>query len=209
MNNYVARTTDGKMIQKRTYVTDVGCGANDPAWQKDHSALVVPKVAVEWMKNGGDIEEMVRNHPDRMDFMKRIKVQRNHKLMWGTEQIQKISRYYVCGDAHGRPLSKVTPMTANQRQQCERTIAKHEKMIAETPPEKQHLKKYTNAVDQLSTNKLKLHSNGSTAMVDAGWNVQVCNRMTDAVFPINYDYYITEVRKLIAPIGYRGTQTSA
>jgi hypothetical protein len=33
--------------------------------------------------------------------------------------------------------------------------------------------------------------------VEKGWFVQVCNDMSDATLPINYEYYIQEVEKLL------------
>ena len=33
--------------------------------------------------------------------------------------------------------------------------------------------------------------------VESGWDVQVCNDIHDATLPINYDYYIQEVEKLV------------
>ena len=33
--------------------------------------------------------------------------------------------------------------------------------------------------------------------VEAGWNVQVCNDLDDATLPIDYEYYIKEVEKLV------------
>ena len=33
--------------------------------------------------------------------------------------------------------------------------------------------------------------------VESGWTVQVCNDIRDAVLPVNYDYYVKEVEKLV------------
>ena len=33
--------------------------------------------------------------------------------------------------------------------------------------------------------------------VESGWNVQVCNNIADATLPIDYDYYVKEVEKLV------------
>jgi hypothetical protein len=32
--------------------------------------------------------------------------------------------------------------------------------------------------------------------VESGWNVQVCNRIEDAVLPVDFTYYVNEVEKL-------------
>lgn len=33
--------------------------------------------------------------------------------------------------------------------------------------------------------------------IESGWDVQVCNDMRDAVLPVNFDYYVHEVEKLV------------
>jgi len=33
--------------------------------------------------------------------------------------------------------------------------------------------------------------------VEAGWNVQVCNNIADSVLPVDYEYYILEIEKLV------------
>jgi hypothetical protein len=33
--------------------------------------------------------------------------------------------------------------------------------------------------------------------VESGWNVQVCNRIEDAVLPVDFDYYVEQVEKLV------------
>ena len=33
--------------------------------------------------------------------------------------------------------------------------------------------------------------------VESGWTVQVCNDIADATLPVDYDYYIQEVEKLV------------
>ena len=36
--------------------------------------------------------------------------------------------------------------------------------------------------------------------VESGWTVCPCNNVTDAVLPINYDYYAAEIEKLVLPL---------
>ena len=33
--------------------------------------------------------------------------------------------------------------------------------------------------------------------VESGWNVQVCNRIEDATLPVDVDYYVNEIEKLV------------
>lgn len=37
--------------------------------------------------------------------------------------------------------------------------------------------------------------------VESGWGVQVCNNIKDAVLPIDFDYYVVEVEKLVLRMG--------
>ena len=36
--------------------------------------------------------------------------------------------------------------------------------------------------------------------IDVGWKVTVCNKIEDAIIPINYDYYIQRANDLITPL---------
>jgi hypothetical protein len=77
VNSYIAKSADG-------YVKRIGAYAHEtqrenPAtreikWNKDHSALVVPKAAEAEMVHGVPVREFVMNHADPFDFMLRSKV---------------------------------------------------------------------------------------------------------------------------------------
>lgn len=217
VNNYLAEYAgSGKLKHIGAYVSKKGPdNPQRPDWHKDMSAMVVPKVAVKYLTEGGDIEEMIRNHTDRMDFMLRAKVRRADKLLWGEEEVQHLTRYYVCDDSQGRYLSKQMIMTENQRAQCQTGIIKDEAKLAKYAQKlkdweaagKTHLASYIKTRDvmvprvteELNERKEQLRLGGRRTAIQAGYTVQVCNHMRDALFPVNVAYYASEVRKLVAP----------
>ena len=135
----------GKVKRKGRYEWDV-------EWHQNASALVVPKVAEQHLIHGAPIRQTIESWPDKMDFMLRVKVPRSSKLLWGGNQIQNTTRYYVSQGGH--PLTKVMPP------------------LAKKPGE------------------------WRTFAIEAGWTVQVCNDIRDAVAPVNFEYYINETEKL-------------
>lgn len=100
VNNYIAEGVDGSIKRKGAYEYERG-------YHQDHSALVVPKVAEQHLLHGADITHSVVLHDDILDFMLRTKIPRTSKLLYGDEQIQRISRYYVSNA--GKMLTKVMP----------------------------------------------------------------------------------------------------
>lgn len=100
VNNYIAEYDYGKVKRKGKYEFELG-------WHQNHSALVIPKAASEFLLNSVEPSEFLRNHDDGLDFLLRAKVPRTSRLMHGDREIQKISRYYVSNG--GCPLVKVMP----------------------------------------------------------------------------------------------------
>jgi len=113
VNNYIAEYTDGEVKRK-------GCYEYELPHHKNQSQMIVAKVAEAHLLHGADIRESVLFHDDIMDFMLRTKVPRSSRLLWGNEQSQNISRYYVSTD--GKPLTKIMPELANKPGSGERSI---------------------------------------------------------------------------------------
>jgi len=106
VNNYIAVKTKGGVKRKGAYEYE------DLGWHQDHSALVIPKAAESAMVYGKDIEQFIRNHGDKFDFMLRTKVDRKSSLVLVTEdgteiQQQNICRYYP--SKNGGKLVKIMP----------------------------------------------------------------------------------------------------
>lgn len=197
VNNYMAEKTDGSLKQIGAYVTELGPGASNPQWHKDHSAMVVPKVACRVLQHGGDVEDLLATWHDNMDFMMRQKVRRSDQLWWGDQEVQRTTRYYVCAPGFGAPMHKVMPFTAQRKAQTEASCVKLEQRIKDWEAAgKTHLKGYRCAVDDLAKKRKQLATGGGNTAVCAGHNVQVCNHMRDATAPVSIEYYAHEVRKL-------------
>lgn len=105
VNNYIAVYTDGKVKRKGAYEYD-GLG-----WHQNHGGLVIPMAAFNALVNGVDVEEYIRDHSDKWDFMLRTKVPRSSRLVLERNGIeipqQNICRYYVSED--GGALVKIMP----------------------------------------------------------------------------------------------------
>lgn len=158
VNSYIAVYEDGKIKRKGAYewkpVTEPG---GTLGWHQNHSALVVPKVAEQFLVHGKPIRETIENWPDLYDFMLRTKVPRSSYLTIEHDgkatQIQNTCRYYIAKGG-GRLFKWMPPLKGKQEW---RRIG-----------------------------------------VESGWGVQVCNRLSDAGrLPIDVDYYVREVEKLV------------
>ena len=157
VNNYIARYTNGKVKLKGAYVSD------ELGWHQNHSAKVIQMAAAAEMLEGVPIEEFIRNHKNKYDFLLRTKVPRSSSLVLLTPlddeglefeetKLQNICRYYACKD--GGKLVKVMP-----------------------PLE------------------------GSTEFrrigIDTDWNVKTCNNIEAFRWDVDYNYYISEAKKLV------------
>ncbi|MBG23739.1 MAG: hypothetical protein CMF22_10490 [Idiomarinaceae bacterium] len=129
-------------------------------WNKNHSALVIQKAAEHALVYGGDVEEFIRNHDDKFDFMLRTRVPRSSRLVSVDEDgveypEQNICRYYISDK--GKKLVKIMPPLPGK--DTERHIG-----------------------------------------IDTDWLVQTCNDISKFDWDINYDYYISEAKKLVDPL---------
>ena len=106
VNNYIVVYVDGKVKRKGAYQYE-GLG-----WHQDQGGLVIPMAAEAAMLHGTGIEEFVRSHKNKYDFMLRTKVPRSSKLvMIGADgedvPQQNICRFYACNA--GGELVKIMP----------------------------------------------------------------------------------------------------
>jgi len=102
VNNYIAGYINGDVKCKGAYEYNVD-------WSKNHSALIVPRVATQILLNGGNIKQVLNSYLSLIPyaFMLRTKVPRSSRLEWGGEKVQNISRYYV--SYNGKELVKIMP----------------------------------------------------------------------------------------------------
>lgn len=195
VNNYIAVFSDGRVKRK-------GCFEyKDLDWNKDHSMLVVPMAAEQYLVYDGDYEKFVRNHSEKFDFMKRVKVPRSSRLVsadefGGENKEQNICRYYV--SESGIDLIKIMPPLASN-EKTEKTYENEagEKMsgVSKQEVEKCWKKGFTKLVSER-----KIPNEERRSFVEAGYKVKVCNNMNSYDGDIDYNYYINEVKKLVDPL---------
>ena len=157
VNNYIARYTNGKVKLKGAYVSD------ELGWHQNHSAKVIQMAAVAEMLEGIPVEEFIRNHKNKYDFLLRTKVPRSSSLVLLTQiddeglefeetKLQNICRYYACKE--GGKLVKVMPPLEG------------------------------------STDFRRIG-------IDTDWNVKTCNNIEAFRWDVDYNYYISEAKKLV------------
>ena len=111
VNNYVAEYTDGKLKRKGKYEYEL-------EWHQNHSSLVVQKAVEANLIHGQDIRDFIDNHDNVFDFMLRVKVPRGSRLMFGDQQIQNTTRYYISDS--GKNFTKIMPPLKRKPEQGER-----------------------------------------------------------------------------------------
>lgn len=108
VNNYLAEYEGGKTKRKGAYEYEV-------EWHQNASALVVPKVAELVLTQGKPIRQTIEQWLDKMDFMLRVKVPRNSRLVWNDAAawgntdfpLPNTTRYYV--SKSGVYFTKIMP----------------------------------------------------------------------------------------------------
>jgi hypothetical protein len=167
-------------------------------WHKNHSALIIPKAAVNFLVYGTPIESFIRNHKDHLDFMLRVRVPRSNKLLtvddFGVEtKEQNVCRYYV--STNGSKLMKIMPAldkpgkiaTVWQNEQGEETLTYKDSEV----------KKANKLGFTINKGQREIPLGERPQEIEAGWKVTICNKLKDFSGNINYDYYISETRKLV------------
>ena len=157
VNNYLAKYTNGEVKHKGAYVFE-GLG-----WHQNHSAKVIQMAAAAQMLEGIPVEQFIRNHKNKYDFLLRTKVPRSSSLVLLTQldeeglefeetKLQNICRYYPCKE--GGRLVKVMP-------------------------------------------PLEGGTEFRRLGIDVLWNVKVCNDISKFNWDVDYDYYVSEAKKLV------------
>lgn len=199
VNSYIAVSKDGSLKLKGAYWTPdpldyAGSisNAQPPAWHKNISNVVSTRAAVSYMVHGVDIETFVRLNTNPYDFMCAVKVRKSDKLLWGDEQQQRNTRYFV--SVNGRPLVKNAPSKG--------TFGAYKKANGISDGEYAKVMKETNGqwdVRVCTKNKSKYED--SRTAIAAGYNVTVCNNVKDFDFNnVNYSWYVNEAKKLLTNV---------
>lgn len=106
VNNYLGVMEDGTVIAK-------GAFNHKKQWHQDHSSLIVPKAVEAHLLHGAPLSDYIRQHQDIYDFMLRVKLTREKKLVYTKigkpfpTQLHNFTRYYVSDK--GGYLQKIMP----------------------------------------------------------------------------------------------------
>ncbi len=104
VNNYLAIYDDGKVKRKGAY-------EYERTWYQNHSALVVPRAVEQHLLHGTSVREFITGHTDLYDFMLRVKLPKNMRLVIEQDDqwypLENTTRYYV--STMGGRLKKIMP----------------------------------------------------------------------------------------------------
>lgn len=196
VNNYVAEDFKGGLKTKGAYWTPDPLdyfgsisNAQPPAWHKDLGNVVSIRAAVAAMVHGVPPEQFIRLTTNPYDFCCRIKVKRSDRLVWGNEEVQRNTRYYI---SHaGKPLTKIAPPSGAEgsfKKANGVSDAEYNRVMTETGGQWDA---------RVCTKNRSVHAARITG-IEAGFKVKICNDIQDFNFDdLNYDWYINEAKKLI------------
>lgn len=173
-------------------------------YHQNQGGLVIPKAAEAALIYGADIDEFINNHTNKFDFLMRCKVPRSSKLVLTVADVdgnlldipqQNICRYYVSHE--GGNLTKIMPALEGKDKTIKIFLTdKGEEFEAVTKAQLERAEKrqwefLREYIDPAQERRIG---------IETGWNVKPCNDITKFEWDINYDYYITEARKLVLPL---------
>lgn len=196
VNNYIAIGTDGKAKLKGAYWTpdplryhESIAEAQPVAWHKNFSNVASVRAAVANMIDGIDIETYLRTCFNPYDFCCAVKATGKTQLVWGNQQVQKNTRYYISTD--GEYLSKVMPAAGSVGQYKRKngvSEQEYNKIMAETNGEWD---------GRVCTGNKSKYEERVTGLA-AGYKVTIVNDIDDFDWnTVNYDWYVDEAKKLI------------
>jgi len=182
-----------------------GAYAYEREWHKDHSALIVPKAAVEHMVNGTDLAAFIFSHTDPFDFMIRGKVNRDctlHMVYQNgyQEQLANTIRYYVSntgGALIKRSIPKGVPGTWKRKTKI--TDEYYEQILTEIigQPGDQDVAGVPHDT-RIHTKKKSKWDNVTETGLCSGQLVSDCSRASAFEWSnVNYKWYIDEAYKLV------------
>lgn len=211
VNSYMAVYESGKVKRIGAYAyerADENPATREVPYHKDPSALIVPKTAEAALVHGKDIELFIRDHKDPYDFMLRAKVPRSNNLVmrwpeWDVElTLPSILRYFV--STNGGSLTKVAPPTGKAGTWKRKSGISDEQYNAVMGHlmtcDKTGLECDTDGIphDERIHTKNKSKHQQREMSICRGWLVTDCSDANDFDWSVvNYDYYVSEARKLV------------
>lgn len=191
-NNYLAVDTKGKVKRKGEYDWEMlsGSTGGQKAWNRDFSALVVPKAAEAAFLHDQDPADFIDHHPEPYDFLLRGKVTGASRLILGHSGtvLGKTVRYYI--SRTGEPLVKLMPPLAGKT--AERRIGLHAEGQAECLGERKAYR--CSMCDAQFT--IKAHFEEHNKTVHA-WPVTVKNQWDGDLSGLDRRWYVQRAEGLL------------
>lgn len=191
VNNYLAVSDRGKIKRKGVYDYEMLSGSigGQIAWNRNFSALVIPRAAEAAMLNDVCPEDFIRNHDDPWDFLLRTKVPRSSRLELGDgTRLQNITRYYI--SETGKPLVKIMPPLRGKN--VERRIGVHAEGLA-SPIGRTGSYLCSSCGEPFRTlEAFNMHNKAVHC-----WLVEPCNTFDGDLTGIDFRYYFQETEKLL------------
>ncbi len=195
VNSYIAQYTDGKLKSKGAYWYPKQDSDYNGWWHKDFSALVVQRAVEAVLVRGADLETFIREHDDPFDFMCRYKTPGGSVLVHGVSpeiDQQRVTRYYVAKD--GQPLVKKSPppkkpwvIPGAYKRKSGITDQEYYSIARTLKPDEHDERIHT-----------KNRSRYEDRRISVCQSAMICNNESDFDFTaVDYDWYITEAKKLI------------
>lgn len=189
-NNYLAIETGGGVKAKGAYAY------KNLDWNKNHSSLVVQRAVENFLINQVPVESTIRDCGDPFDFLLSKKVQKTSSIFYGEYRIDNIVRYYISTD--GEFLT-------------ERRTLKEGLILGNYKRANKLTDNYYNAVmveigngvwdERIHTKNRSVYESSTPSSINAGFTCLLANhvKIGEQLKSINYDWYITEAKKLIDP----------
>lgn len=213
VNSYIAvkNSKNIKRIGAYAYVrSDENPATREVPYNKDPSALVVPKAAEAALVHGIDIRSFITSHRDPFDFMCRAKVDKSCKIIkrwpeFETEvQTQSITRYFI--SRNGCQFIKVSQpkgQTGTFKRKNKLTDDFYQAVIREIQGTGGDNVDTAGVPwdDRIHNKKGTKHGHSTETSLCAGWRVTECANADDFDWSeLNYDWYIAEAEKLVLPL---------
>lgn len=196
VNSYIAVDLDGKAKIKGAYWTpdpldyhESIASSQPPAWHKNFSNVISARAAVANMLYDIDVETFLRSCYNPYDFCCAVKATSGSQLLWGDEEIQKNTRYYISNI--GKYLAKRMPARG--------PLGAYKKANAVSDAEYNRVMQETGgAWDERVCTKNKSKYEERVSALAAGYKVNIVNDIANFDWNnINYQWYAEEAKKLI------------
>lgn len=182
VSSYLCELSNGEIKRKGAY-------NYEKEWHENHSALIIPKAAEQYLLYGVPIKGYIMSpNRDVFDFMLNTKVNKNCHLYHGEKKVQRLSRYYISNE--GLPLTKIHPPNG--------PLGKFKLKHGISPLEASKiLEEVGDEWDERIHMKSKTRYEVRPVQLNVGYLTTIVNEMPQELpIPINYEYYIGETKKL-------------